>query len=154
MYKSGINVYSFLNRNFAILQPDCQMKRIYLTSIVVLLLVTAVHADQIDSIAWLIKQGNSQRLCQLLAPSVELTMGDVENTYSKRQAIDVITRFFNEHKPVTSKLLHKVNSGHKFLFGVVIYTSTNGVYRIAYTIDASKGSVSIIELRIELRADA
>jgi hypothetical protein len=125
------------------------MKRFYITSLVLLLLVSTVNADQIDSIAWLIKQGNSQRLSQLLSPTVEITIGDKEDTYSKRQAIDVITRFFNEHKPVTSKLLHKVNSGSKFLFGVVIYTSTNGVYRIGYTIDITQKSTRIIELRID-----
>lgn len=125
------------------------MKRFYLVSLFLLLLATAVNADQIDSIAWLIKQGNSQRLSQLLSPTVEITLNDQENTYSKRQAIQVITKFFNEHKPVTSKLLHKVNSGSKFLFGVVIYTSTNGVYRIGYTIDITQKSTRIIELRID-----
>jgi len=125
------------------------MKRFYLTSLVLFLLVSAVNADQIDSIAWLIKQGNSQRLSQLLSPTVEITMDNKEDTYSKRQAIDVITKFFNEHRPVTSKLLHKVNSGSKFLFGVVIYTSTNGIYRIGYTIDITQKSTRIIELRID-----
>ena len=125
------------------------MKRFYLTSLILLLLTAAVNADQIDSIAWLIKQGNSQRLSQLLSPSVEITMGEQENSYSKRQAIEVITKFFNEHRPVKSTLLHKVNSGSKFLFGVVIYTSNNGVYRIAYTIDITQKSTRIIEIRIE-----
>lgn len=125
------------------------MKHFYLTSLVLLLLVTAVNADQIDSIAWLIKQGNTERLTQLLAPTVEITMDGQENTYSKRQAIDIVTRFFDEHKPVTSKLLHKVNSGSKFLFGVVIYTSDHGTYRIAYTIDITQNSTRIIELRFE-----
>jgi len=125
------------------------MKRFYLTSLILLLLVSAVSADQIDSIAWLIKQGNSERLSQLLSPTVEITMNDQENTYSKRQAVEVVKKFFDEHRPVTSKLLHKVNSGSKFLFGVVIYTSTNGVYRIGYTIDITEKSTRIIELRIE-----
>ncbi|MGN6179720.1 MAG: DUF4783 domain-containing protein [Mucilaginibacter sp.] len=125
------------------------MKQFYFTSFILLLLISAVKADQIDSIAWLIKQGNSERLSQLLAPTVEITMNDQENTYSKRQAIEVVDRFFNEHKPVTSKLLHKVNSGSKFLFGVVIYTSTNGTYRISYTIDIAEKSTRIIELRID-----
>lgn len=125
------------------------MKRFYFTSIIFLLLFSAVKADQIDSIAWLIKEGNTERLTQLLSPTVEITMNDQENTYSKRQAIEVITKFFNEHKPVTSKLLHKVNSGSKFLFGVVIYTSTNGTYRIGYTIDITEKSTRIIELRID-----
>lgn len=125
------------------------MKRFYITSLILLLFVTAVNADQIDSIAWLIKQGNSQRLSQLLSPTVEITMGDKEDTYSKRQAIEVITKFFNDHRPVTSKLLHKVNSGSKFLFGVVSYTSGNGVYRISYTIDITQKSTRIIELRID-----
>jgi hypothetical protein len=125
------------------------MKRFYLTSLILLLLVSAVNADQIDSIAWLIKEGNSERLSQLLSPTVEITMNDQENTYSKRQAVEVVKHFFDEHRPVTSKLLHKVNSGSKFLFGVVIYTSTNGVYRIGYTIDITEKSTRIIELRID-----
>jgi hypothetical protein len=124
------------------------MKRLYLSSLFILLLV-AVRADEIDSIAWLIKQGNTQRLSELMASTVELTMNGEETTYSKKQASEMVTKFFNEHRPVSSQLLHKVNTGHKFLFGVVIYNSSNGEYRIAYTLDVSNGPARIIELRFE-----
>jgi hypothetical protein len=109
----------------------------------------AVHADPIDGVVWLIKQGNITRLSQLFESTIEVTLNNQEDTYSKAQATAILTKFFNAHKPVKVTLLHKVNTNQKFLFGVAIMDSTNGKYRIAYTFNEIGGSMKIIEMRIE-----
>jgi hypothetical protein len=126
------------------------MKFIYLPIIALLFLSpVAAHADQIDGITWLLKQGKIDRLSQFLAPTVELTVDDKENTFSKRQTMDFLNKFFSEHKPQHVSLLHKVNSNSKFLFGVIIYDSTAGVYRISLTLNEIDKSMQVIEMRIE-----
>ena len=112
-------------------------------------LMPAIHADPIDGVVWLIKQGNMTRLSQLFESTMEITLNNQEDTYSRAQATTLLTRFFNEHKPVRITLLHKVNTNQKFLFGVAIMDSNSGNYRIAYTFNEIGGSMKIIEIRIE-----
>lgn len=126
------------------------MKLVYLPALILLFVMTSLTAaDPIDNVANLIGQGNVAELSKLFTPTIELTMMEQEDTYSKRQAIDVLTIFFNQHKPRHIQLLHKVNSNKKYLFGVAILNSNNGSYRIAYTLNEEEGAMKIIELRIE-----
>ena len=127
------------------------MKLIYLSSLVVLFIVTAAfQSDKIDNIAGFIKQGNTPEIIKLCASTVETTVMGQEDTYSKRQVEDALNKFFSQNKPQHVQLLHKVNSNQKFLFGVVILKSTGGTYRIAYTLNETEGAMKIIELRIEV----
>jgi len=127
------------------------MTKLKYLSLFILLFVLApvAHADPIDGVIWLIRQGNVTRLSQLFESTIEITLDNKEDTYSKAQATTLLTRFFNEHKPERVNLLHKVNTNHKFLFGVAIMKSSKGNYRIAYTFNEIAGSMKIIEMRIE-----
>jgi hypothetical protein len=125
------------------------MKHLYLSCLVLLLLVASVRADEIDNIAMLIKQGNAQKLSELFAPMIELTINDDDKNCSKAQATEALAQFFNAHKPVSAQLMHKVNTGKKFVCGMVVYNSSNGVFRFVYTLDISGSNSKLIELRIE-----
>ena len=123
--------------------------RYFLLFLLMFSIMPDVHADPIDGVVWLIKQGNVTRLSQLFESTIEITLNNQEDTYSKAQATTILTKFFTEHKPVKVTLLHKVNTNQKFLFGVAIMNSTAGKYRIAYTFNEIGGSMKIIEMRIE-----
>jgi hypothetical protein len=127
------------------------MKLIYLPFVLSLcLLAPAARAqDPIDNIVVMLKHGDVHGLTAMFAPTVEITMMDQEDTYSKRQAADVMTKFFAAHKPLRVSLLHKVNSNPKYIFGVAILTSADGTYRISYTLNETGSTMMIIELRIE-----
>lgn len=126
------------------------MKLKYLSLLILLCsFLPAAHADPIDGVVWLIKQGNITRLSQLFESTIEITVNNQEDTYSKAQAAALLTKFFADHKLVKVTLLHKVNTNEKFLFGVASYTSSDGVYRISYTFNQIGGSMKIIEMRIE-----
>jgi len=126
------------------------MKRRYLFLFILLFgIIPAVNADPIDGVVWLIKQGNMTRLSQLFESTMEISLNNQEDTYSRAQATTLLTKFFDEHKPVKITLLHKVNTNQKFLFGVAIMNSRNGNYRIAYTFNEIGGSMKIIEMRID-----
>jgi hypothetical protein len=125
--------------------------RLKFLSLLLLLLaiMPAANADPVDGVVWLIKQGNITRLSQLFEQTIEITINNQEDTYSRPQATALLNKFFTEHKVVKIELLHKVNTNEKFLFGVAILHSNNGVFRIAYTFNQIGGSMKLIEMRIE-----
>jgi hypothetical protein len=126
------------------------MKLLYLPMLIMFYLVpTAPPADPIDNIANLIRLGNAHKLSKFFAPSVEITIMDQEDVYSKVQAELILDKFFSQNKPGSVKMLHKVNSNPNYRFGVLILTSDKGTYRIAYTLKEADKNLMLIELRIE-----
>ncbi|HEY9196357.1 MAG TPA: DUF4783 domain-containing protein [Mucilaginibacter sp.] len=127
------------------------MKLFYLSSFIVMLLLPAMaFADPLDNVASLVKQGNTKELNKLFAASVEITIMDEGNSYSKEQATQLLDKFFAKNKPLSIKLLHKVNSSSSFHLGVYILTTTDKQeYRVAFTLKDTGGTMSIIEFRIE-----
>ena len=126
------------------------MKQLYLPLLIILYMVPGVVAtDPIDKVAELIRQGNIRELSKIFASNVEITMLNEENVYSKIQAGLIVDKFFSQNKPVSVKMLHKVNSNPNYLFGVLILNTQNGPFRIAYTLKDTEGSLMLIELRIE-----
>ena len=127
------------------------MKIAYLSAVILLLTMSSsVQLDPVDRVTQLLGQGNVTDLAKMFAPEVEMTVMGQEDSYSKVQATTVLNKFFNTHKPKQIKLLHKVNSNKKFLFGVAILSSIGGPYRIAYMLSETGNSMQIIEMRIEI----
>jgi hypothetical protein len=127
------------------------MKLFCLSSLIFLLLIPhAVLADPLDNVASLVKQGNTKELGKLFAANVDLVIMDNENTYSKDQAIQVLNTFFAKNKPLSIKLLHKINSSASFHLGVYILTTTDKrEYRISFTLKDQGGTMNIIDFKIE-----
>ncbi len=125
------------------------MKLLYLSLIALLTTVTIPPADPIDKISDLVGRGNIHELANYLAPSVALTLLDDANTYSKAQAETALEKFFTQNRIITGKILHKVNSGSTFRFGVVIINTDKGSYRVAFTLKMAGDNFQLVELRIE-----
>ncbi|ASU33313.1 DUF4783 domain-containing protein [Mucilaginibacter xinganensis] len=126
------------------------MKLLYLPFFIIFYLLPAPPViDPIDKVAELIRQGNIQELSKIFAPNVQITMENEENIYSKVQATLILDKFFSQNKPVSVKMLHKVNSNPNYLFGVLIANTPKGPFRITYTLKDTGGNMSLIELRIE-----
>lgn len=106
-------------------------------------------ADPIDKVAELIRQGNIRELSKMFAANVEIAMQEEENVYSKVQAGLILDKFFSQNKPVSVKMLHKINSNPNYLSGVLILTTSTGPFRVAYTLKQTEGSLMLIEMRIE-----
>jgi len=126
------------------------MKPLYLPFAIIFFLMPSLMAtDSIDKVAELIRQGNVSELSKLFASNVEITIQDEENLYSKVQAGLILDRFFAQNKPLSIKILHKVNSNPSYRFGVLILNTQKGPFRVAYTLKDTDGAPTIIELRIE-----
>lgn len=126
------------------------MKPLYLPfAIIFFLMPSLMAADVIDKVAGFIRQGNVPELSKLFASNIEITIQDEENLYSKVQAGLILEKFFAQNKPLSVKMLHKVNSNPNYRFGVLILNTQKGPFRVAYTLKDTDGSPAIIELRIE-----
>jgi len=124
------------------------MKLLY-AALFALLSINLAGTDPIMQFAELIGKGNIHELAKSFAPTIDITLADATNTYSKAQAELVLTQFFTQNKPLSSKMLHKVNSGNNFEFGVVIINTDKGIYRASFTLKNTNGSMQLIELRVE-----
>ncbi len=113
------------------------------------LLPSLAIPDAIDKVADLFRHGNVPELSKFFAPNIEITMQDEENVYSKIQAGLILDRFFAQNKPLSVKMLHKVNSSASYRFGVLILNTQKGPFRVAYTLKDADGHPEIIEIRIE-----
>jgi len=123
------------------------MKLLYFT-LFMLLSLASDATDPIDKVAELIGKGNVHELSKLFAPTVEFTLMDNVNTYSKAQAEIILDKFFIHNKPVSSKMLHKVGADATYHYGVVIINTTTGPYRAAFTLKNIDGNMQLIELRL------
>ena len=124
------------------------MKTFYLSLLLFLPLISQQNGP-IAKTAALIGHGNVRQLSKIFAPTLELTIGEDVNTYSSEQAETILTRFFELNKPSGGHMMHQVNSGTNFLFGVVTVTTNNGTYRVAFTLKKVNNSNQLVEMRIE-----
>lgn len=126
------------------------MKLKYLPILVLLYLVPSVClAGPIDKIADLIKQGNAHELSKFFAASIDITVLENTNVYSKTQAELILEKFFKENKPLSATVLHRVNSSATFNYTVLLLNTDKGKYRVAYTMKEVEKEMVVIELRIE-----
>jgi len=124
------------------------MKLLYLPLFVIFFMVPAT-AGPIEKVAELLRQGNVGELSKMFAANVEITIQNNDNVYSKVQAGIILEKFFNQNKPVSVKIFHKVNSNPKYQFAVVILNTQKGAYRITYTLKETDGGLMLIEMRVE-----
>jgi hypothetical protein len=126
------------------------MKLKYLPSLFFLLLIPyASSADVIDNVANLLKAGNTKELSKLFANNVEIAIMEEENVYSQTQATVILDKFFAKNKPKDIKLLHKINSGGNYHFGVYILSTDKGEFRVTITLKNAGKTTNVVELKIE-----
>lgn len=126
------------------------MKLIYTPIFLLLLMTPAVwQAGPIDKIGELIKQGNVHELAKIFADNVDMAVLDNTNVYSRTQAELILEKFFKENKPLSIKILHRINSNSNYNFAVLILNTDKGQYRVSFTLKEVAKEMVIIELRIE-----
>jgi hypothetical protein len=126
------------------------MKKLYLPFFIIFITFRGLTADDpINKVAGIIRQANMHELSALMAESVEIAIPGDENTYSKSQAETVLTNFFNQNRPVSVKVFHKINSNAHYQLGVLLMNTNKGLYRISFTLKEISGKLQLIELRIE-----
>jgi hypothetical protein len=110
---------------------------------------TAFLADQIDKIAALLQQGQAHELSKQCAASVELNILGDEKVLNQAQTETALNNFFAANKPVSVKVLHRINTNPSLSLAVVQLRTSNGNFRISYSLKNTNGNQELTELRIE-----
>ena len=124
------------------------MKKI--TCILFLFIGLGSFADTYDDISKAIGAGDAKQIASLFGSSIDLTLLNQEDIYSKAQAELMIKDFFLKNPPKSFSIVHKGSSKEGTLFAVGNLTSTNGkTFRVSVVLKASQGKHLVQELRFE-----
>lgn len=122
-------------------------------SVLVLLLFasfsTVFLAEPIDKIAALLQQGQAHELGKQCAASVELSILNDEKVVNAAQAEAALNGFFASNKPVSVKVIHRINTNPSLSLAVVQLKTSSGNFRVSYSLKNTNGSQELTELRIE-----
>ncbi|MFN3530618.1 MAG: DUF4783 domain-containing protein [Bacteroidia bacterium] len=106
--------------------------------------------DIVDEIAEMIRDAKVKELSALFDMTVELTIQERENAYSKAQAEIILKTFFSKHPPKSFKVMHRGASerGGRYLIGLM--ESENGSsFRTSVVIIEKNDQYVIQQLRFE-----
>lgn len=111
--------------------------------------VGSIYADTLERIGMAIQSGNSKELAKYFDNTVEITIYQGEEVYSKAQAEQVIRDFFNKNNPTSFKIIHKGNSTQGSQYSIGALTTNTGTFRIYIYIKQKGPSYFIQEIRFE-----
>jgi len=127
------------------------MKKIF--TIVILLFTTLSSFSQkisITDVVTAMKAGNATQVARFFDTSVEISMPDKSNSYSKSQAELVLKDFFSNNTVKGFDIIHKgENAGSEYCIGTLV--TKNGAFRTTIFMK-QKGDMQLLqELRFENR---
>jgi hypothetical protein len=125
------------------------MKLLYLSLLLLSSFVLQNTGDPIEKTADLLRTDNISELSKYFASNVDLTIKGQENNYSDTEAKVVLINFFDQNPPREVKILHRITSSAKYQYGVVILTTSNATYRVAFSLKNNNGKFELTEMRIE-----
>ncbi|MBB5649017.1 DUF4783 domain-containing protein [Pedobacter cryoconitis] len=108
-----------------------------------------IQGDIVDAISTLFKSANSKEISKNFSPSVELTINEEEDVYTKAQAEQILRDFFTKNAPVNSTVVHLINTNPNYRFGILSLSTKSGKFRVAITLKKTANTFFITELRIE-----
>jgi Domain of unknown function (DUF4783) len=104
------------------------MKRFFTYGTIVLLLSSFSLFASIDEVVNCLKNGDAAQLARFFDNTVEITMPDKSNNYSKNQAEVVLKDFFVTNGIKAFQVLHKgENAGSQYCIGTLV--TKNGSFR-------------------------
>lgn len=94
------------------------------------------------------KQGNVKEIAKYFANTVDVTLPNSEDQYSKSQAEIVLKNFFTQHPPSSFNLEHQGASNNgKYMVGSLV--TGKGTFKVYVFVKDIGGQKSISELKIE-----
>ncbi|MVN20897.1 DUF4783 domain-containing protein [Mucilaginibacter arboris] len=125
------------------------MKPIVSTLLFFTVFSNVFFAGPIDKIAALLQQGQAHELAKQFAASMEFSILDDEKDVSKAQAETLLTNFFTQNKPVSVKVIHRIETNPSLQYAVVQLRTSNGNFRVSYSLKITNGNQEITDLHIE-----
>jgi len=125
------------------------MKQILPVLLSFFLLASFKPAISIDEVVNAIKAGNATAVAGYFDNTVEITLPDKGNSYSKSQAEIVLKDFFANNPVKGFTVIHKgQNAGYQYCIGTLI--TKNGSFRTTIQMKQKKDNTQVVqELRFE-----
>ena len=125
------------------------MKKLIAISVFSFMLsLTAFCGDIPNEIIAAFKAGDASSLAKYFNSTIELTINNKEEIYSKTQAEIILKDFFAKNHPVSFSILHQGGKeSSKYAIGSL--KTNNQEYRITFLLKSVNSKVFIHQLRIE-----
>ena len=124
------------------------MKRFFTLITATILLASFTLFSSIDEVVNALKNGDSSQIARFFDNTVEITMPDKSNTYSKNQAEIVLKDFFSTNGVKGFEIIHKgENAGSQYCIGTLV--TKNGTYRTTVFMKQKNDKQLLQEIRFE-----
>ena len=126
------------------------MKRFFTFLSASVLLCSFTVFSSIDEVVAALKTGNTNQVAKFFDNTVEITIPDKSNSYSKSQAELVLHDFFSNNPVKGFEVLHKgENGGSQYCIGTL--TTKNGSFRTTIFMKQKGDKQLLQEIRFETR---
>lgn len=124
--------------------------RYFIVALVLLVSGSLAEPDLCENIGNAIRAGDSKQLASYFNNTIDLTILNREDSYSKTQAELIVRDFFSKNPPKSFSIIHKGSSKEGTLYAIGTLTTTKGaVFRTSYFVRQSGEKHLIQELRFE-----
>ncbi len=126
------------------------LKKIVILIILLMSTTSSYSLDVYEEFANAIRSGDSRQVASFFGNTIDLTLINQEDIYSKAQAELILRDFFSKNAPKSFSLVHKGSSQEGTLYGIGTLISSNAkTYRVSFYMKSSSGKNTLLELRIE-----
>lgn len=124
------------------------MKRILLFLASGVILSSFILSSSIDDVILALRSGNASQMAKFFDNTVEITMPDKNNSYSKSQAEMVLKDFFSNNGVKSFTVIHKgENAGSQYCIGTLV--TKNGSFRTTIFMKLKEDKQFLQEIRFE-----
>ena len=124
------------------------MKQIFTLFSAFVVLTSFTLSASIDEMVKALKEGNAAEIARYFDNTVEITLPDKSNSYSKSQGEVVLRDFFINNRVDGSSFLYiGANTGPLFCLGLLV--TKNGTYRATVFMKLKGGRQILQEIRFE-----
>jgi len=95
------------------------------------------------------KMGSAKELAKNFSTSVDISINDNEDTYSKAKAEKVMKDFFNAHQPKSFSIIHQGTSKSGLQYSIGNLETSSGSFRVSFYLKKTNDSHYIQQLRID-----
>jgi len=126
------------------------MKRFFTLFAAAALLTSFTLYLSIDEVVTAMKNGDAAQIARFFDNTVEITMPDKSNSYSKSQAEMVLKDFFSTNSVKNFTIIHKgENAGSQYCIGTL--DTKNGAFRTTVFMKQKSDKQFVQEIRFENR---
>ena len=124
------------------------MKQFFTLLAISLMLTSFTVSGGLEDIISALKAGNASQIAKYFDNTVEITLPDKSNSYSKSQGEMILKDFFSNAQVKSFEVMHKgENAGSQYCIGTLV--TSNGTYRTTVFMKQKGDKQTVQEIRFE-----